>query len=226
MAIRFDIKVFEQVKTAYMYYLETGRVENQQDLGKFDTYKPYLDADKEIQNLRKEIKSQKDAERRRIEEQRKAELKRAEEARLTKKAALIAWQTKQIAEKAERERKRAEKVRAEIAQRAHARRMRMRISPFASRLNDVSTFEDLKSLMNSSFVETVKSTDQLMLLRSAVIRCTKNHETEKEVFLKILEKRQSQLQDRANMVIKPKELCENPRAVFISTPMGGQNKRY
>jgi hypothetical protein len=230
MAIRFDIKVFEQVKTTYMYYLKTGRVDNQQDLGKFDTYKPYLEADKEIKNLRKEIKSQKDAERSRVEKQKREALKRLEAEKEAKKQKLKAIaEAKKIAKATKKRDKEVSFYtggRVENLRRNQPRRIRGRVSPVASRLMDVKTFEDLKSLMSSSFIETVKSSDQLMLLRSAVIRCTKNHETEKEEFLKILEKRKSQLQDRANIVLKPKELCENPRAVFISTPMGGQNKRY
>lgn len=105
MAIRFDLKVFEQVKTAYMYYLETGRVENQQDLGKFDTYKPYLDADKEIQNLRKEIKSQKEVERRRVEQQKQEALKYAEEKRKAEKEAQLAKQAIKANQKSAKDKK-------------------------------------------------------------------------------------------------------------------------
>ena len=104
------------------------------------------------------------------------------------------------------------------------RRIRGRVSPVASRLREVKTFEDLKSLMSSSFIETVKSTDQLVVLRSTINRCTKEHEEAKDRYLKIVEERKAILQSKT----PPKRSVnfENPRAVIISTPMGGQNKRY
>lgn len=228
MAIRFDIKVFEQVKTTYMYYLKTGRVDNQQDLGKFDTYKPYLEADKEIKNLRKEIKSQKDAERSRVEKQKQEALKRLEAEKEAKKQKLKAIaEAKKIAKATKKRDKEVSFYtggRVENLRCNQPRRIRSRVSPVASRLMDVKTFEDLKSLMSSSFIETVKSTDQLVVLRSTIIRCTKEHEEAKERYLKIVEDRKATLQSKTPP--KRSENYENPRAVIFSTPMGGLNKRY
>jgi hypothetical protein len=229
MAIRFDLKKFHEIKEAYIEYVTYGK-STPDMLQKFAAYKPYLDADKDIQNKLREIKSQKDAERSRVEKQKQEALKRLEAEREAKKqkqkAIAEAKKTAKIRKKRDKEVSFYTGGRVENIRHNQPRRIRGRVSPIASRLMEVKSFEDLKSLMSSSFIETVKSSDQLMLLRSAVIRCTKNHETEKEEFLKILEKRKSQLQDRANIVLKPKELCENPRAVFISTPMGGLNKHY
>lgn len=243
MAIRFDIKVFEQVKTAYMRYMATGFVETKQDLDKFLTYKPYLDADKELQNSIRVIKMQLESERKRIEVENKiTALKRAEEAKQEK---IAAKRAEKEAKRAKKEARKAKKEAKKIAQtsfkkdiafysggvtrdiqRAQPRRIRGQVSPVANRLSEVKTFDDLKSLMCSSFVETVKTTGQLSVLRSTIIRYTKDHQEEQDAYLKIVAQRKDQLEAKTNVTHKPKEECKNPRAVIFTTPMGGLNKRY
>lgn len=227
MAIRFDLKKFQEIKQAYIDYV-TSNKSTPDMLQKFAAYKPYLDADKDIQNKLREIKSQKDAERSRVEKQKQEALKRLEAEREAKKqkqkAIAEAKKTAKITKKRDKEVSFYTGGRVENIRHNQPRRIRGRVSPVASRLMEVKTFEDLKSLMSSSFIETVKSSDQLVVLRSTIIRCTKEHEEAKDRYLKIVEERKAILQSKT----PPKRSVnfENPRAVIFSTPMGGQNKRY
>ena len=84
MAIRFDLKKFQEIKEAYIEYVTYGK-STPDMLQKFAAYKPYLDADKDIQNKLREIKSQKDAERSRVEKQKQEALKRLEAEKEAKK---------------------------------------------------------------------------------------------------------------------------------------------
>ena len=227
MAIRFDLKKFQEIKEAYIDYVTFGK-STPDLLQKFAAYKPYLDADKDIQNKLREIKSQKDAERSRVEKQKQEALKRLEAEREAKKQKQKAIAEAKKTAKATKKRDKDVSFyiggRVENIRHNQPRRIRGRISPVAIRLMEVKTFEDLKSLMSSSFLETVKSPDQLVVLRSTIIRCTRDHEVEKEAYLKIVEQRKIALKSKTPP--KGSDNFVNPRAVFISTPMGGQNKRY
>lgn len=55
MAVRFDIKKYEQIKEAYLKYLSTG-LANPIELRNFDAYKVYLEADKEVKAHKASIK--------------------------------------------------------------------------------------------------------------------------------------------------------------------------
>ena len=68
MAVRFNLDKFQTIKLAYIAYISTGKCTADM-LQNFAAYKPYLEADEEIKNIQREIKSRKAEERRRIEEQ-------------------------------------------------------------------------------------------------------------------------------------------------------------
>lgn len=84
MAIRFDLDKFQIIKQAFIEYATSGKCSIDM-LQNFSAYKPYLDADKDLQNKLREIKYQKDAERSRVEKQKQEALKRLEEEKEAKK---------------------------------------------------------------------------------------------------------------------------------------------
>ena len=117
MALRLDLNKFQAIKQAYLEYVKTGKC-SMGMLQNFAAYKPYLEADVDIQNIKKEIKSKEAAEIRRIEEQKKEKLKRLEEERRVKNAAKQAAREKAREAKAARESaKAAEKRRKDYLKR-------------------------------------------------------------------------------------------------------------
>lgn len=218
MAVRFDLKKFETIKLAYIAYLQTGKC-NTDMLQNFAAYKPYLEADEEIRNIQRAIKSQKEAERRRIEEQR----------RVAKEAAKAAQEAAQAAKPPKKEKK-GKRVTESAgnydwnAPQRRVQRVRVHVSPIAKRLQDVNTFDDLKHLMGTSFIDTVKSDNDFAVLKSTIVRCTENHEGERKEWLKTIEQRKPSLQRETSPTHNINYV--NPKAVIIPTPMGGQNKRY
>ncbi len=219
MAVRFDLKKFETIKQAYLDYLEKGKC-NTDMLQNFAAYKPYLDADEEIRNIQRAIKSQKEAERRRLEEQKQAA---KEAAKAAQKAAQEAKAAKKQAKKQKRVTESAGNFNWDAPQ-PPVRRPRVHLSPIAKKLQDVNTYDDLKFLMNSSFLDTIKKDDDFAVLKSAIIRCTKGHEDDKKLWFKTIEQRKLALQQK----ISPTHNINyvRPKPVIIYTPQGGQNKRY
>ena len=203
MAVRFNLDKFYQVRQSYIAYISSGKSTTDM-LQLFAAYKPYLEADEEVRNIQKSIKSQKVAERRRAEEQ-KVVAKSAKTAKKEKRGSSLTKSKRGLSL-------------------SPLKKHRIHMSPVVRRLHDVNTFEDLKSLMSSSFLETLKSNDDLAVMRSTVVRCTDNHEDERQAWLKMVEQRRVSLQTK--VAPKHNENYINPKAVFIPTPMGGQNKRY
>ena len=78
MAIRFNIDKFQVIKQAYIEYITSGRCSTDM-LQNFAAYKPYFDADKELQNTIRDIRSLKDAERKQAEKLQREILRHAEE---------------------------------------------------------------------------------------------------------------------------------------------------
>ncbi len=203
MAVRFNLDKFNHVRQSYISYISTGKSSTDM-LQLFAAYKPYLEADEEVRNVQRSIKSKKEADRRRAEEQRDI----AKTASTTKKE-----------QRASSSDKRKRRVPSSPIRKNH-----VHMSPAVGRLNDVKNYDDLKSLMSSSFLETLKSDDDLAVMRSTIVRYTVNHEDERSAWLKKAEQRRVSLQIK--VVPKHNEKYINPKAIIIPTPMGGQNKRY
>ena len=247
MALRLDLNKFQAIKQAYLEYVKTGRCTADM-LQNFAAYKPYLDADREIRDTKQAVKSQKEAERRRLEEQRRAEKKRpgeqkqAERRRKSEKNKVKTQRyNENIKDDLAKINAKWEATKAVIAPKKkrvtesaggydwdaphpRVKKVRGRISPIVQRIQDVNTYDDLKHLMNSSFLDTIKKSDDFAVLKSAIIRCSKDHIDDQKQWLKILEQRKMALQQKTNPTHNINYIP--PKPVIISIPMGGQNKRY
>lgn len=108
------------------------------------------------------------------------------------------------------------------------RKTRIRLSTISEQkypkgYGQVSTYDELKEIMDTTFFSTIKQIKDLDCLKVKVKQLCPNQDQQKEWLQKLENKRKS---------ISSKTLCgtrtgqyKEPFARVVSTPMGGQNKR-